>query len=299
LALTGPVPPHPAEFSPEVIDALAPLLDDVPLVFDPFAGRGRRLGALGHRLGVRFAGIDIERYAGADPRVRCGDARNAASYPDEPFVVVTSPVYFANRISSDYVNGPTLTTKRNGRRCYGMSLGRALHAGNLARLCRPANLDHYIAEHIAVAEHWDTTALVNCDSPIADIWTEILEAAGFAVDQIIEVRTRRYRGPANSDKRADHEVVTVAELDDVDDVRCLCARCGVDVHDAGEYYMVNDDVWAAAVLTPDLPRLHLCIGCLEAQLHRRLEPDDFIDCPLNADNRQVGSARLRDRLGCP
>lgn len=63
MALTGPVPDHPAEFSDEVLDVVRPLLDaapltlfsteDVrplpdaaPLVFDPFAGRGRQLGEL-------------------------------------------------------------------------------------------------------------------------------------------------------------------------------------------------------------------------------------------------------------
>lgn len=210
MALTGPVPAHPAEFSPEVLAALRPLLMGRPFVFDPFAGRGRRLGALCDELGIRFAGCDIEPWRDSDPRVRCADASDPESYPYGPFTVVTSPPYFGNRISSDYVNGPTPTTKTAGRRSYGISLGRALHPKNIARFCRPGQRrDHDFAASMIVC-HWDDAAIVNVDSPIADQWADVLVGAGYEVQQRIPVVTRRYRGPANSDRRADHEVVLVA-----------------------------------------------------------------------------------------
>lgn len=74
-----------------------------------------------------------------------------------------------------------------------------------------------------------------------------------------------------------------------------CARCGCDTKAAGEWYFVHDDVWAAATLTPNLAHLYLCIGCLEAQLGRELDADDFVTTATD-DNRHNGSARLRDRL---
>src|SRR5262245_3375442 len=111
-----PPPPHPSEFSPEVLDVVRPILEQYApaRVHDPYAGRGSRLAKLCDALGITFTGSDIESYEGADARVIVGDAADVETYPREPFAIVTSPVYFGNRISSDYVGGPTPTTKRNG-----------------------------------------------------------------------------------------------------------------------------------------------------------------------------------------
>lgn len=84
---------------------------------------------------------------------------------------------------------------------------------------------------------------------------------------------------------------------------CPCADCGIDTmptcrcHDA-EYYMVHDQVWEAA----GLGRGHLCIGCLEARLGRRLTPDDFTQARVNTRSgahkaREFRTGRMRDRLG--
>ena len=75
--------------------------------------------------------------------------------------------------------------------------------------------------------------------------------------------------------------------------RRLCAGCSIDTMEIGEYYMVRDDVWREAMPTG---RGYLCIGCLEALLGRDLRPADFTDCPLNHDNHNDGSFRLRRRL---
>ena len=52
-----------------------------------------------------------------------------------------------------------------------------------------------------------------------------------------------------------------------------------------EWYMVRDEVWAAAGMdTGAIPlggRGFLCMGCLETRLGRRLLPGDFIDAPVN------------------
>lgn len=211
MTLKSPPPKHPSEYSPEIVDALTPILAKLApaRVHDPFAGRGLRLGALCDRLGIAFTGTDLETWEGADPRVKLGDSSEASTYPAEDFVVVTSPVYLGNRISSDYVNGPTPWTKSNGRRAYGISLGRALHSRNLARQCRSAPA--YYRGHAEAVKHWDRVVVLNVDAPIREGWLALLTSEGYAVREVKGVETRRYRGPANSEKRADYEVVIVAE----------------------------------------------------------------------------------------
>lgn len=212
MSLTGTVPVHPARYTPLILDVVRVYLERFRLpVHDPFAGTGARLGALCDELGLTFTGTDLEPWAGADPRVAPGDSRYPLTYPAGPFVVVTSPVYFANRISSDYVNGPTPTTKRAGRHAYGISRGEALHADNLARVCRPAQAEQYVAGHVAAARHWGDVAIVNVDGPLRAMWTEILIRAGFELIDVVEVATPRLGGGlAGADKRAAFEVVMYA-----------------------------------------------------------------------------------------
>ena len=69
-----------------------------------------------------------------------------------------------------------------------------------------------------------------------------------------------------------------------------CIDCGVDTSKIGEYYMLRDEVWKAAV--PEDRRM-LCIGCFEARLHRRLTPADFTNAPTNF--RPDRSPRLLSR----
>jgi hypothetical protein len=83
----------------------------------------------------------------------------------------------------------------------------------------------------------------------------------------------------------------------------LCDDCGMDVlpHDedgrrtADEWYMVHDDVWAAATTDGGQPR-YLCIGCLETRIGRRLTPADFPEGGLN-DSERSHSPRLTECLG--
>jgi hypothetical protein len=72
----------------------------------------------------------------------------------------------------------------------------------------------------------------------------------------------------------------------------LCGGCAVDID---EWYMVHDDLWPSGAFRPGV-RQYLCVACLEAFLGRRLTPDDFTDCSLNAQNVIIGSARLVTRL---
>lgn len=85
-----------------------------------------------------------------------------------------------------------------------------------------------------------------------------------------------------------------------------CADCGRCTDKLGEFYMVRDDVWLAAGMTPDGGLL--CIGCLEDRLGRSLCADDFTDAPCNdvtdayiqlLIERGQFSLRLVDRLTTP
>jgi hypothetical protein len=201
---------HPCQFSPEVLAVLGGLIRPGEHVHDPFAGTGLRLGRLCDELGATYSGGDIEAWPGRDRRVAQADALDPAGYPSGPFTVCTSPVYL-NKRQADYPNGPLTTTKTSGRRDYGISLGRALAAGNLARHTgRPSRAGSYWSAHKRAVTHWAGRALVNLDSPIAVGWRELLAGEGFTVSAEIPVRTRRYRGLANADKRAEYEVVIVA-----------------------------------------------------------------------------------------
>lgn len=214
MSLTGPVPTHPAQYSPEIIKIIGQLIRHGERIHDPFAGLGLRLGALCDRAGAIFTGGDIEDWEGRDPRVRVADATLFTSYPDPPFTIVTSPVYFGNRISSDYVDGPTPATKMSGRRAYGISRGMPLDPGNAARLCKPGQLGEYLELHGRAMVNWSIRVLLNVDSPMCDDMTDLLETFGYQIVCTHRVVTRRYRvGNAGegADRRADHEVVIEAE----------------------------------------------------------------------------------------
>jgi hypothetical protein len=78
--------------------------------------------------------------------------------------------------------------------------------------------------------------------------------------------------------------------------RPWCALCRLDTLAIGEFYMVKDEVWDAAVGPDSFIRgSFLCIGCLELRLGRRLAANDFTDSLLNKKSGHE-SPRLRDRL---
>jgi hypothetical protein len=63
-----------------------------------------------------------------------------------------------------------------------------------------------------------------------------------------------------------------------------CSDCGAPTLSAepgvrAEYYMVHNEVWAAAGAKP--ADMVLCIGCLEKRLGRQLTPEDFSEAKLN------------------
>ena len=70
-----------------------------------------------------------------------------------------------------------------------------------------------------------------------------------------------------------------------------CIDCGVNTSTIGEYFVLRDEIWSAAV--PDRSGM-LCVGCCETRLHRRLVPADFMAVPANFFNAK--SPRLNSRL---
>jgi hypothetical protein len=69
-----------------------------------------------------------------------------------------------------------------------------------------------------------------------------------------------------------------------------CLDRGVDRLEIGEYYMIDDRLWLEA--NPGDSGM-LCIGCLEDQFGRRLQPSDLIPAPINL---WVSPERLRSRV---
>jgi hypothetical protein len=59
--------------------------------------------------------------------------------------------------------------------------------------------------------------------------------------------------------------------------RFRCVDCRINTAKIGEYYVVEDKIWAAANIDGGM----LCIGCLELRLGQQLTRQDFKDCPLN------------------
>jgi hypothetical protein len=89
-----------------------------------------------------------------------------------------------------------------------------------------------------------------------------------------------------SERRAMREALFMAHA------RGRCLDCGIDTYEAGEYYVVRDEIWPLPV-----DGGMLCVGCLEKRLGRRLQRADFTDAPLNWHPRWTrdNSARLKQR----
>jgi hypothetical protein len=72
--------------------------------------------------------------------------------------------------------------------------------------------------------------------------------------------------------------------------RSHCLDCGLDTIEAGEFYMVRNDVWPVSPMAG-----MLCVGCLEERIGRRLRRDDFTSAPINAESGRRRSDRLKAR----
>lgn len=79
-----------------------------------------------------------------------------------------------------------------------------------------------------------------------------------------------------------------------DNQNFLCLHCSVDTLLIGEYYMVEDDVWAQTGLSGSDGML--CIACLENSIGRTLNAYDFPDLPVNTSIHFPKSPRILSRI---
>jgi hypothetical protein len=143
------------------------------------------------------------------------------------------------------------------------------------------DIDHHQpALPLQFSEHTLWTVLQNMQRELAEVKARLTDLE----DLDIEMRL------------TDLEVMSDDDDDDDDCPPPLCADCGVDTCpvDRGfraEFFMVHDEVWAAAGMGAG----YLCVGCLERRLGRQLTPGDFTACELNdlavADDRYSWSWR--------
>lgn len=121
----------------------------------------------------------------------------------------------------------------------------------------------------------------------ARLWLESV------IDEIAEIVVVPYAAQALALALALRDI-TEDEVEQAVRLGTLCLDCGVNTAAIGEYYMLQEEVWAEAT-GPDGGNGMLCIGCLEKRLARQLKPCDFTDAAVNltwADR----SPRLRSRV---
>ena len=210
---------HPATFTDSIIEALEDLIpmmvDPWIIIHDPFAGEGKKLGALCDRLGYVFTGTDLESWLDADPRVAVGDSTDPDTYPIG-FAVVTSPTY--NNGVNDHFKPSENDTSR--RLTYRTAAGHELHPNNTGRWSGRGSKRgeaEYWRITRDVVKHWPDVAMVNLkDSTRAGeiyrltrLWEALLEEHGYSV-KWHDVPCPGWRFGTNSKVRADSEVILVA-----------------------------------------------------------------------------------------
>jgi len=115
---TNSIPPHPAKFSPPVLDVIGLYVHDFArerkmdgrptLALDPFAGIGGAFGLTGHCEScreVQWLGVEIEpEWADADTRIITGDSRRLTTiFHDHPrFDLVVTSCTYGNRMADKH-----------------------------------------------------------------------------------------------------------------------------------------------------------------------------------------------------
>ncbi len=227
---------HPARFSGAVVDRLIKVLRerhviqlDDPFVFDPFAGTGERLDEILQATGLDGGGIELEREFIVNRNlVKVGDATKARFYPDQRFVIVTSPVY-PNGMAEAWEVSPADTSKRNtytaakgaplkpnnmgalgyrGTKRGGTSLKRLTYWGlaDHAVQCW-ADSEHCVGIYLNVSDFMSGGEV----EPFVADWRDLLRRHGWTIVSTLRVSTPRHRGNDNADQRVGSESIIVAE----------------------------------------------------------------------------------------
>lgn len=209
---------HPAVFTDSIIEELAELIPkhvpDDHWIHDPFAGEGRRLGALCDRLGYMFTGTDLEEWADRDWRVFVGDSTDPKTYPIFPYAVCTSPTY------GNGVNDHFDAKDGSKRLTYRVRIGHELHSNNTGRWSgrssKKGEAEYWRLTNECV-KHWPDIALVNVKDSVRAgeiyrlslLWSDLLGSYGYGVEWV-DVPCPGWRFGANSQARVDSEVILVA-----------------------------------------------------------------------------------------
>lgn len=222
--------PHPARWSPQIIDVLRDLIKGYGIqhVHDPFGGTGERLGALCDESGVRFTATDIEAWPDSDPRVKQADATDPLSYPwayvpgvrnwdpecFETTWTVTSPVY-PNGVADNF-----LPKDESRRYTYRNSLGQELHANNAGRYSVRRGVSAeaaYWRIHWQALQWWSPNVIVNVKDfihkdavyPLVQKWANLLTEFGYSELETLLVPCPGIGDGKHREKRVPHESVLV------------------------------------------------------------------------------------------
>lgn len=217
---TSTKPRHSARFTETILEPLDTIVPAITgMVFDPFGGTGERAGAWADRHGLEFRGVEIEPSFIIDYRIVEGDATSPASYPTEPFTILTSPTY-ANGMNDHFVASDS-SRRHTYRQDVATNEGadRELHPNNSGRWgFRGAVASGRVDVSAKAAEYWRihdeavaiwaqraTRALVNVKPwraggltyRLDHEWVALLEQRGFTIAQVIEVRSPGMRHGEN------------------------------------------------------------------------------------------------------
>ena len=231
---------HGAQYSKEIIAEIRdilfarwPTIWARPMLFDPFAGTGKRLAQIaagdGPALGFDYGGIEIEASFIDDRRIQHGTATDPDLYPERAHVIVTSPVYPNGMADSWKMSDGS---KRHTYRSWvaqNEGKDRELDDENMGRYgYRGTKRDGRSTKRAA---YWDLAErAVKCwsgavfivlnvsdflsgdqNEPVTADWVKLLMRHGWMVSESRRVETQRNGEGANRDLRPDFESVLLLD----------------------------------------------------------------------------------------
>lgn len=188
---------------------MSDMLAGAPLVHDPFAGTGERLGKLCDDLWIPFSGTEIEASFIVDPRVKQGSSVAISTYPTTPYVLCTSPVY-PNGMA-DHWKASDGSVRKTYRAAVGANEGqdRELHPDNMGRYGyrgtgpNSKKRQQYWELAEACVKNWGgaTSVVLNVSDfmsnkileDVTNPWIDLMERNGWTFERSSAVHTPRMK----------------------------------------------------------------------------------------------------------